>query len=79
VPVNSPFSNCWMTSYKGCSLWRSFWATLYPQLGQGMGRLPVNTGSDASASFLRKNRTFCHPTGGSDIAQNRCFRARALV
>jgi hypothetical protein len=33
-----------------------------------MGRQPVNTGSGASVSFLKKNHTFCHPTGGSDIS-----------
>jgi hypothetical protein len=50
-----------MTSHKGCSLWSSFLAALYHQLGWGMGRLPVNTESGAAASFLRKNHIFDHP------------------
>jgi hypothetical protein len=33
---------------------RSLLATSYPQLGWRTGRLPVNTGSGVSTSFLRK-------------------------
>jgi hypothetical protein len=36
-----------------------------------MGWQPVNTGSGAVASFLRKNRTFCHPIGGSDSGRRK--------
>jgi hypothetical protein len=35
-------------------------ATPYPKLGWGMGQLPMNTGSDMTASFLRKIHIFCH-------------------
>jgi hypothetical protein len=52
--VNPPCSNCWMTSRRGCFLWRSLWATPYPQLGWGTGQLPMNTGSGASVLFLRR-------------------------
>jgi hypothetical protein len=31
----------------------------------------MNTGSGTSASFLRKNHTFCHPVGGSDIGKQK--------
>jgi hypothetical protein len=33
VPVSPPRSNCWTTSHRGCSLWMSLWATLYPPAG----------------------------------------------
>jgi hypothetical protein len=35
------------------------------------GELPVNKGSSTSASFLRKNHTFLHPTGGADIEKQK--------
>jgi hypothetical protein len=31
----------------------------------------MNMGSGVSASFLRKNHTFYHPTGGSDIEKQK--------
>jgi hypothetical protein len=46
---------------------RTFLTTLYHQLGWGIGRLPINMGSGASMSFLRKNHTFCHQSEGPDI------------
>jgi hypothetical protein len=36
-----------------------------------MGSQPMNTGSGASALFLRKNHTLCHPTDGSDIRKRK--------
>jgi hypothetical protein len=36
-----------------------------------MGRLLVNMGSSALASFLRKNNTFHHLTGGSNIKKQK--------
>jgi hypothetical protein len=36
-----------------------------------MGWQPVNTGSGASALFLRKNHTFRHPASGSDIRKQK--------
>jgi hypothetical protein len=44
-------------------------ATLYPQLGWGMGWLPVNTGSSMLKLFLRKNYTLCHPFKDLDIGR----------
>jgi hypothetical protein len=67
VPINPPHSSHWMTSCKGCRLRMYCRATPYPYLGSRMGRLPMNTGSGVSTLFLRKNHTFCHPTGGLDI------------
>jgi hypothetical protein len=42
---------------------------LYPQLGSGMGRLPMNMGSGMIVSFVRKIHTFCHPFGGPDVGK----------
>jgi hypothetical protein len=73
----------------GCSLRRSCLATPYPLLDWGIGRLPVNMGSSASALFLRKNHTFRHsfkvgtnslPRSNIKVntTQHPCFCARAL-
>jgi hypothetical protein len=43
--------------------------TLYPQLGWGTGRLAMNMGRGASASFLRKNHTFHHLFEGLNIGR----------
>jgi hypothetical protein len=49
-----------MTSHRGSILQRSLRDIPSPQLGCGMGQLPVNMRSGASASFLKKNHTFHH-------------------
>jgi hypothetical protein len=55
----------------GCSLRRSCLATPYPLLDWGIGRLPVNMGSSASALFLRKNHTFCHSFEDLDMGRSK--------
>jgi hypothetical protein len=64
APVKPSRSKLWRMSRTGCSWWVSFLATLYPQLGWTVGRLPVTTRSGALTSFLRKNYSFRHPTDG---------------
>jgi hypothetical protein len=71
APINPPRGSRRTMSRRGCSLRMYYWATPYPHLGWGMGRLPMNMGSGTSASFFRKNHTFHHPTGGTDIKKQK--------
>jgi hypothetical protein len=54
-----------------CSLRVSFLVTPFFQLGWVVGRLPVTIGSGTSASFLRKNHSFHHTTGGLETERQK--------